>query len=66
MNTNLIKSEVGLFLRLCFELPFLSPNLMNDVFVYDIKSIAPTECEQFTDYLLENYISGDAQFPPSL
>lgn len=60
------KTEIGLFLRLCFGLPFLPPEMLSDVFAYEIIPIIPAECLDFTDYILENYISENAQFHPSM
>jgi hypothetical protein len=60
------KSEIGLFLRICFGLPFLPPKMLNDVFVNIIISIVPEKSLEFTDYLLDNYISENAQFPSNM
>jgi len=40
--------------------------MLCDVFAYEIIPIIPAECLNFTDYILENYISENAQFPPSM
>jgi len=60
------KSEIGLFLRICFGLPFLPPEMVSNVFAYEIIPIIPAKCLEFTDYILDNYISENAQFPPSM
>jgi hypothetical protein len=60
------KSEIVLFLRICFGLPFLPPEMLSDVFVYKIIPIVPEKYLEFTDYILDNYISENAQFPPSI
>jgi hypothetical protein len=60
------KSEIGLFLRICFGLPFSSPEILSNVFVSKIITIVPEKCLEFTDYILDNYISENTQFPPSM
>jgi hypothetical protein len=58
------KSEIGLFLRICFCLTFLPPEMLSDVFVYKIIPIIPEKCLKLTDYILHYYISENAQFHP--
>jgi hypothetical protein len=60
------KSEICLFLRICFGLLFLSPEMLSDVFVYKIIPIVPEKCLEFIDCILDNYISKNAQFPSSM
>jgi hypothetical protein len=51
------KSDIGLFLRIFFGMPFLPPEMLSDVFVYKIIPIFPEKCLEFTDYILDNYTS---------
>lgn len=61
------KSSVGKWLRYCFGLPFLDPSEVEDGFS-DLISIRPQgeNLEKFSDYLLNNYISNSATFPPTI
>jgi hypothetical protein len=43
-------SEIGLFLIICFGLPFLPPEMLSDLFVYEILPIVPEKYLEFTDY----------------
>ncbi|KAF0711435.1 FLYWCH-type domain-containing protein, partial [Aphis craccivora] len=38
--------------------------MVSDVFVFDLMAIAPTVCEEFTDYIFDNYVSKISKFPP--
>lgn len=40
--------------------------MLSDVFTYEIITIIPAECLEFTDYILENYKSENYQFPSSM
>jgi hypothetical protein len=40
--------------------------MVSDVFVFDLMAIAPPGCEEFTDYILDNYISESSKFPPNI
>lgn len=59
-------TEIGTFLKIFFGLPFLPPDMVSDVFVFDLMAIAPTGCEEFTDYILDNYISESSKFLPHI
>ena len=39
---------------------------MEDAFVEDLMSIQPPNAEDFSNYLVENYIDSSSPFPPSL
>ncbi|KAL4126056.1 hypothetical protein QTP88_010287 [Uroleucon formosanum] len=57
-------SEIGTWLKCFFGLSYLPPNEISDGFT-DLLSIAPTNMfTEFTDYILENYILPDSDFPP--
>ncbi len=62
------KSENGQFLRYFFALPFLNPAEVSDAFTDEIMAVQPKDpnIEIFTDYILENYVSEEAKFPPEL
>lgn len=62
------KNEIGKWLGLCFGLTFFSPEEVSDVFVDELMSIVPDNpnVTKFADYLLEEYISEDATFPPEI
>jgi hypothetical protein len=53
---------------ICFGLLFLSPEKVSDVFVFTLEAIMPSDPRviKFSDYLVDNYISNDAAFPPHL
>jgi hypothetical protein len=61
-------SEVGKWLGWVFGLPFLNPGEVEDCFVFDFMAIQPTchKLIQFSDYLVDTYISEVATFPPSI
>ncbi|XP_068242338.1 uncharacterized protein [Palaemon carinicauda] len=61
-------SENGKWLKSFFGLSCLEPSDVEDSFVEDIMSIAPTDTKsvQFADYVTTNYISSDSKFPPNL
>ncbi len=48
-----------------FGLPYLPENEVSDTFV-ELFSITSAEVTIFSDYILENYITPDSRFPPSL
>lgn len=62
------ESEEGKFLKCCFGLPFLKPEDVGDCFAIDFAEFQPTNKKiiEFCDYLVENYISETAIFPPIL
>lgn len=61
-------SEIGKWLRYIFGLPFLNPSEVGDCFAFDLSEIQPENqrLQLFADYLVDNYISEDAVFPPCL
>ena len=61
-------SEIGKWLTLFYGLPYLDTEEIEDCFVMDIMSSEPDDakCHQFADYMLENYVSSDARYPPQL
>jgi len=51
--------------KICFGLSFLPPEMVIDVFVFNLMVIALTGCEEFTGYiLLNNYVSKNSKYPP--
>ncbi|KAL4113561.1 hypothetical protein QTP88_017168 [Uroleucon formosanum] len=69
-DNNLLKnynsnSELGVWLKQFFILEFLPSEDVEDAFTYLIEN-SPTDNFEFTDYILNNYISSDAVFPPIL
>lgn len=62
-------SEIGKWLTYIFGLPLLDPEEVSDCFVFDLCSIQPNtslKLNEFTDFLIENYISEEARFPPHI
>jgi hypothetical protein len=61
-----VNNDVGNFLKLFFGLPFLAPDEVEDSFIDDLMAIAPDDerVGKFTDYVLQNYIAPDSDFPP--
>jgi len=59
------KSELGVWLKQFFALGFLPSEDVENAFTYLIEN-SPTDNFEFTDYILNNYISSDAVFPPIL
>jgi len=59
------KSELGVWLKQFFALGFLPSEDVEDAFTFLIEN-SPTDNFEFTDYILNNYISSDAAFPPIL
>ncbi|KAL4153930.1 hypothetical protein QTP88_001763 [Uroleucon formosanum] len=59
------KSELGVWLKQFFALRFLPSEDVENAFTYLIEN-SPTDNFEFTDYILNNYISSDAAFPPIL
>ena len=59
-------SEVSQFLKKIFGLSHLTPVEVCDCFTLEFLSNLPNDkrVEQFRDYLLENYIYADSNFPP--
>lgn len=61
-------SESGKYLQYIFGLPFLDPSAVGDCFAFDFGEIQPQNkkiCD-FADYMVNMYISEDAQFPPHM
>jgi hypothetical protein len=61
-------SDISIFLKYFFGLPFLKPDEVEDCFTDDIVSILPEDekVQQFSDYILNTYIKPDCDFPPSV
>jgi hypothetical protein len=59
------KSELGVWLKQLFALGLLPSEDVEDAFAYLIEN-SPTDNFEFTDYILNNYISPDVAFPPIL
>lgn len=61
-------SEIGRWLHYIFGLCFLNPDEVGDCYCFDLNSIQPQDkrVERFSDYLVDNFISEDARFPPEL
>jgi len=61
-------SENGKWLHLIFGLSLLPSNEVDDCFVEDLMSIQPLseKLVEFSDYLVDTYISSSSTFPPSL
>ena len=61
-------TDISNFLKLFFGLPFLSCDVVEDCFAFDIMALQPqgNRIVQFTDYILETYITDDAEFPPQI
>lgn len=62
-------SNSGRWLRMTFALTFLNPVEVSDCFVFDLLSIAPPDDEKiqmYCDYLIDNYISEESLFPPTV
>lgn len=55
-------------LRYIFGLPFLNPTEVGSCFAFDFAEIQPEDERllSFSNYMVDNYISEDALFPPSL
>ncbi|XP_025410787.1 uncharacterized protein LOC112683834 [Sipha flava] len=62
-------SEVGKWMKCFFGISYLPPDEVSDGFC-DLMSIAPSTTSKnisiFFDYILENYIASDSNFPPTL
>lgn len=59
-------SEAGKWLHWVFGLSMLDAGQVEDAFVEDLMSIQPPNVEEFSNYLVENYIDSSSSFPPSL
>lgn len=62
------ESEIGRWLKYTFGLPFLNPADVGDCFAFDFAEIQPIDSRlsKYADYLVDNYIGDDANFPPEL
>ncbi|XP_050516518.1 uncharacterized protein LOC126891385 [Diabrotica virgifera virgifera] len=62
------ESDVGKYLTYCFGMPFLNPEDVGDCFVEALSSIQPQNHRivEFADYLVDNYVSESAKFPPEI
>jgi len=51
-----------------FGLTFLDPNEVSDCFVDNFMSEIPDDLkfQEYTDYLVKNYIGENANFPPNI
>jgi hypothetical protein len=60
-------SEIGKWLTHFFGLAFLPTNDIEDCFV-DLMADAPLndKCSRFADYILENYVTVNSKFPPTI
>lgn len=56
------------WLKNTFGLPFLNPSEVSDCFSFDFMSDIPDDGKysQYADYLLENYIDENSEFPPDV
>ena len=61
-------SEIGQWLGYCFGLLFLNPETVSDFFVFELCAFQPQneKLQKFADYLVDNYISEEAHFPPEM
>lgn len=61
-------SEIGKWLKSFFGLHFLEPADVEECFVEDLMTIAPQDerCVKFADYLVDNYLTAESKYPPSL
>ena len=59
------QSDVGKWLKRCFEMHFLESTEAVECFLEDILLDCPCEqnCQKFADYLVENYVTS---FPPDM
>ena len=61
-------SDIAKWLLKFFRLSLLPANEIEDAFAEDIMDDAPSDakCVEFADYVYNNYISSDCQFPPNV
>jgi len=61
-------SDIGKWFRLIFGFSLLPSSEVDDCFVEDLMSIQPLseKLVEFSDYLVDTYISLSLTFPPSL
>lgn len=60
---------MGKFLKYTFGLPFLNPADVGDCFGIEFAEILPSghrRLEEFVNYMIENYICEEADFPPHM
>ena len=67
-NYNDTNSDIAKWLLKFFGLSLLPANEIVDDFAEDIMDDAPSDakCVEFADYVYNNYISNDCQFPPNV
>ena len=49
-----------------FGLAFLEPDEVEDIFFEEFMSILPPELRDFADYLVNNYMTFESTYPPTL
>lgn len=61
-------SELSKWMSQFFGMPYLPANEIEDSFAEEIMSDAPNNdrCSKFSDYILENYVSEESKFPPTM
>ena len=61
-------SELGKWLKLSFGLHFIDADDVEECFVEEVMAEAPLDdrCSRFADYLVDNYVTAESRFPPSL
>jgi hypothetical protein len=62
------ESDIGKWLMMIFELPFIPHEEIEDTFVEAVMSEAPVDarCTKFADYLTDKYVTQGSRFPTSL
>jgi hypothetical protein len=62
------KSDIGKWLVNLFGLPFLPPSEVSDCFVFDFLANQPADprLDEFSDYLVANYVEVGSNFPPEI
>ena len=60
--------EIGKCLKQSFGLHFFDPTEVEDCFVEDYMASAPQDerCIKYAEYLVENYVTTDSRYPPTL
>ena len=62
-------NDTSKWLSHTFGLAYLDPQEVEDSFIFDIMSDAPSDnaaCDKYADYLLSIYVSRDRKFPLEL
>ena len=61
-----IKSREGRWLRRCFGLPLLPPDMVYSVFQKNLlRGSCSNKLREFKTYLIKRYLKSDSQFPPT-